>query len=132
MKYCLDTDTAIDFLKSREPVSSRINEKKIDDLCISAITKAELLYGAYNSRIPKKELVLINNFFDMIEVKPLQDRDLLIFAKEKARLTRRGRLIADLDLMVASICLNHNFILITGNIKHFNRVKGLICEDWRK
>jgi len=53
-----------------------------------------------------------------------------IFAKEKARLNKLGMMIADMDLMIASIAIANKLILITNNIKHFNRVKHLQIDNW--
>jgi tRNA(fMet)-specific endonuclease VapC len=55
-----------------------------------------------------------------------------IFAKEKARLKKRGLIIADMDLMIASIAIAHGLPLVTNNHKHFERIKGLRLIRWVK
>lgn len=72
--------------------------------CISAVTAIELLYGAYNA--PEK------------------------FSSEKIRLEKAGIVIEDLDLMIGTTGVAGDLIVVTHNIKHFNRIKGLEYEDW--
>ena len=53
-----------------------------------------------------------------------------IFAKTKASLKSQGNIIADMDLMIASIALSHQFTLVSNNTKHFQRVEKLDLENW--
>ncbi len=53
-----------------------------------------------------------------------------LFGEVKARLATSGRIVADADLYIAAITLRHSATLVTGNRKHYERIPGLIIEDW--
>ena len=54
------------------------------------------------------------------------------FGKIKADLRRKGEIIGDFDILIASVALTHDAILVTNNTAHFERISGLICENWLK
>ncbi|MDY0122475.1 MAG: PIN domain-containing protein [Sulfurimonas sp.] len=127
-KYLIDSDILIYFLKGKQEVVQRLSQIPIDDLYISRINYTELLYGAYNSSKIDQNLKVIEPFLDNFKVLEFTKTSSLIFAKEKARLKKNGNIIADMDLMIASIAIENNCTLISNNIKHFNRVQNLELE----
>ncbi|MCK5813760.1 MAG: hypothetical protein KAH03_05865 [Cocleimonas sp.] len=66
----------------------------------------------------------------LLKLKPRNKESSDIFAKTKASLKKRGAIIADMDLMIASITLNHGFSLVSNNIKHFERIENLDLIRW--
>ena len=127
-KYLIDSDILIYFLKGKQEVVKRLSQIPIDDLYISRINYTELMYGAYNSTKIDQNLKIIEPFLDSFTVLEFTKVSSLIFAKEKARLKKSGNIIADMDLMIASIALENDCTLISNNIKHFDRVQNLKLE----
>jgi tRNA(fMet)-specific endonuclease VapC len=55
-----------------------------------------------------------------------------LYAKEKARLRKQGTPVDDFDLLIGVTSIAHNLIMVTNNTDHFNRIKGIVLEDWTK
>ena len=128
-KYLADSDILIYFLKGKQEVVEKLSLIPMDDLYISRINYTELIYGAYNSARINQNLKIIEPFLDNFKVLEFTQRSSLIFAKEKARLKKNGNIIADMDLMIASIAIENDCTLISNNIKHFERVQNLELEQ---
>ena len=127
-KYLIDSDILIYFLKGKQEVVERLSKIPINELYISRINYTELIYGAYNSTKINQNLKVIEPFLDSFEVLEFTKTSSLIFAKEKARLKKSGNIIADMDLMIASIAIENDCTLISNNIKHFDRIQNLKLE----
>jgi len=127
-KYLIDSDVLIYFLKGKQEVVQRLSQIPIDDLYISRINYTELIYGAYNSSKIDQNLKVIEPFLDSFKILEFTKTSSLVFAKEKARLKKNGNIIADMDLMIASIAIENDCTLISNNIKHFDRVQNLELE----
>jgi len=127
-KYLIDSDILIYFLKGKKEVVQRVSKIPIDNLYISRINYTELMFGAYNSTKITQNLKVIEPFLESFEVLEFTQVSSLIFAKEKARLKKNGNIIADMDLMIASIAIENDCTLISNNIKHFERVQNLELE----
>jgi len=65
-----------------------------------------------------------------IEIIPVGKEVVDIFGIYKAKLERAGTPLDDFDLIVAACAITHNLVLVTHNIKHFNRIEGLTIQDW--
>jgi tRNA(fMet)-specific endonuclease VapC len=130
MKYILDTDTLIDFLKGQANVVNQLASLSPNDVATTIINHTELLFGAFNSSQKQQNLTKIQSFLSTIPVLPFCNSSSYIFAEHKAQLKKQGNIIADLDLMIASIALQHRSILVTNNTKHFIRIKKLKLENW--
>jgi tRNA(fMet)-specific endonuclease VapC len=126
----LDTDILIYFLKGHEKVVEHINYISLDKISMTIVNHTELLFGAFNSAHQKKNFDKIQAFLKQLNVLPFCEDASHIFAHQKALLKKQGKIIADLDLMIASIALKHERILVTNNTKHFVRIKGLKMENW--
>ena len=127
-KYLIDSDVLIYFLKGKQEVVQRLSQIPIDDLYISRINYTELIYGAYSSSRVEQNLKVIEPFLDNFKVLEFTKTSSLIFAKEKARLKKNGNIIADMDLIIASIAIENSCTLISNNIRHFDRVQNLELE----
>ena len=128
-KYLIDSDILIYFLKGKQEVVEKLSRIPMDDLYISRINYTELIYGAYNSTKIIQNLKVIEPFLDSFKVLEFTKVSSLIFAKEKARLKKNGNIIADMDLMIASIAIENDCTLISNNIKHFESVQNLELEQ---
>ena len=124
-KYILDSDILIYFLKGNQDIVEKIISLPKDDLYITIINYTELLYGIYNSNKITQNKEKILPFLEKFKVLQFDKNSSEIFAKIKAKLKKQGNIIADMDLMIASIAIANKAILFTNNIKHFKRIKEL-------
>jgi tRNA(fMet)-specific endonuclease VapC len=125
----IDSDILIYFLKGQQEVIEKLSQIPIDQLYISKINYAELMYGAHNSAKVEENLKVIEPFLEKFTLLEFDKDASLIFAKEKARLKKKGNIIADMDLMIASIAIENNCFLITNNLKHFKRIRDLKIDQ---
>lgn len=128
--YVLDSDMCIYWLKGNERVRQRVTEVGPDRLNLTIITLAELKFGAYNSQRVKENLESIHNFSRKVKVLPLNPYAAGKFGAIKAQLRREGRIIEDLDILIAAITLSHDGVLVTNNTEHFSRIADLKYENW--
>ena len=94
------------------------------------VTACELFYGASRSNNPPRNRDLIWDFLDTIEVVNLDHVSAQLFGELKALLARNRLIIPDADLLIASIAAAHRAVLVTGNVRHFERIPGIGIEDW--
>lgn len=102
----------------------------IDDVSVSAITIAELLYGAYNSANIEKNINKVKEFEEVINIVELDRKCLESYAQIKVRLKSEGKILDDFDILIAATAIVNDCILVTNNIKHFERIDGLMIENW--
>jgi predicted nucleic acid-binding protein len=124
-KYILDSDILIYFLKGEKEVIKKVLSLQNDELYITIINYTELLYGIYNSNKISQNREKILPFLDNFKILQFDKNASEIFAKLKAKLNKQGKIIADMDLMIASIAISNKAILYTNNLKHFNRIDEL-------
>ncbi|MEZ4756612.1 MAG: PIN domain-containing protein [Flavobacteriales bacterium] len=128
-RYLIDTDICIWFLRGLPLVRERFRTAGYANCTISEITLAELLFGAYRSADPEKNLRRLDVLLADIAVLSTSmaiDR----FAREKARLFSQGTPVADFDLLIGATAVHHGLTLVTNNTKHFQRIQGIQLEDW--
>lgn len=130
MKYILDTNVLIYFLKGHLQVTEHVLNTSIDLLNTTTINEAELIYGVYNSTQKKQNLIQVELLLKKLKILPFCSQAAHIFGENKALLKKSGTLIDDADLMIASIALNQRMILVTNNVRHFMRLKHLKIENW--
>jgi tRNA(fMet)-specific endonuclease VapC len=125
----LDSDTCIGILRGRKEVLER-RAIEVDEVTTTWVTASELFYGAAKSAKPDANAALVIRFINTL---PLLAPDLAsarLFGEVKARLATAGQIVADADLFIASIALSRGATLVTGNRKHYERIPGLVLEDW--
>ncbi len=125
MNYLVDTDWVIDYLHDVARVAERLAELSSDELGISVISYAELYEGVYLSVDPEGAERNLLDFLVDIPLVMLDEDTCRIFARQRGRLRRTGRMIGDLDLLIAATSLRHNLTLLTNNRRHFEQVEGL-------
>ena len=129
-KYLLDTNICIFLFKNKYSISEKIKQiGGLDNCFISEITLAELKFGVELSENKSYNSNLVENFSKEIIVLPILNC-LDIFAKEKARLKKTGTLIDDFDILIGSSAISNNLIMVTNNEKHFDRLNGIVIENW--
>lgn len=131
MRYMLDTNVCIDYLKGNsEKIRDRIISAPEDTLCISAITFSELMFGVENSSNREKNLVALNFFLLKIDIVPYDDQAAAAYGEIRKQLKQEGNLIGGMDMLIAAHARASDSVLVTHNTREFNRVQGLRIEDW--
>ena len=125
MKYLLDTDWVIDHIRNLERVVQRVKELTPEGLALSVISLAELYEGVLNSTDPVSNEQTLQEFVSDIELVPIDEETYRIFGRERERMRRARRMIAEFDLLTDSTCLRHNLTLLSKNRRHFKSVEGL-------
>jgi len=130
-RYMLDTDTCSYIMKrSNERVLQRLQATSVRDVCVSVITKCELLYGVEISvRRPQDEAAL-KAFLEYAEVLDFPAGAALSYAKIPADLKNRGMMIGANDLFIAAHACSLGLTLVTNNTEEFARVRDLALENW--
>jgi tRNA(fMet)-specific endonuclease VapC len=128
--YLLDSNICIFYIRGKYALNEKLKSVGGFDNCyISEITLAELKYGAEYSGRKEENIQLINELIKEINILPVFD-SFDIYAAEKARLRRLGTLVDDFDLLIASTAICNNLILVTDNVKHFERINSIKIENW--
>jgi tRNA(fMet)-specific endonuclease VapC len=131
MKYMLDTNMCIYIIKKKPArVLEKFTSLKTDDVCISAITLAELQYGVYKSMFPERNELALLNFLVPITLLSFSDGASIFYGKIRRDLEKRGQVIGANDLLIAAHALSENLILVTNNTKEFCRIPNLALENW--
>ena len=128
--YLLDTDIVIYSLKGYAAVKRNLERNLHAALKISIITLMELYYGAYKSKSVASNLGKIKRIEEAVEILALGRESAEIFAMLKADLEKAGIPLDDFDLILAACALSHDLVLVTNNVKHFQRIQGLKLENW--
>ena len=127
--YLLDTNICIFYIRGLYALNKKLESAGFENCYISEITLAELKYGAECSSKVFENRALIAAFSKEINILPVFDC-LDVYAQEKAKLRKTGNLIDDFDLLIASTAIFNKLIFITDNIKHFDRIKDIVIENW--
>ena len=130
VKYLLDTNICVFFLRGKKSIVEQIFNKGIDNCFISEITVAELFYGVecdeYNFKENRKK---VNEFIEILTIIPIAEV-FLEYARQKANLRKKGNLIDDMDLFIGSTAVANDMVLVTDNEKHLNRLLNIKIENW--
>ena len=128
-KYLLDTNICINFLKGQFDLHQKIEAAGIENCFVSEITIAELKYGVENSSQISKNRETLDKFQNKFTILPIFTA-LDVYAKEKARLKKRGKMLDDFDLLIGATAISNNLTLATRNINDFDRLDRIRIEDW--
>jgi len=129
MRFMLDADSVRFALRGEGRVGDRIREHRPSELCLSAMTVAELRFGA-EKRNSKKLRGLISQFVSAIEVVPFDEAAASEFGRVAAALARKGSPIGHFDALIAAHARHLGCTVLTGNLKHFRQVPRLAVESW--
>lgn len=130
VSYTLDTDIVIEVLKGTETAVERMNALPIEtSICITGLTVYELYKGVFSIGERRREQD-VEEFIENVEILQL-DEDIERKAGEiYADLRKKGELISDADILIATIVLANDSVLVTNNTDHFKRIKNLKIENW--
>ncbi len=130
-----DTDTSISLLDSREPakqqkILSRLEKLREPDIALSSITVSELMFGAENGLHRKTNLEALATFLLDFQVLPFDFAAAREAGAVRASLEKLGRRIGVMDTLIAAHAKVLGLIVVTNNVAHFGKVKGLKVENW--
>lgn len=125
----LDTNSWIEYFKNRNGVADHVDALPRTQLCVSEITVAELIYGAYNSKNFEKHyreaMWLKNN----IEIYPISDA-LDDYGDIRFATKRKGNPIGQFDLLIGATARHYGLTVVTDNLKDFSPMPGVKIENW--
>jgi tRNA(fMet)-specific endonuclease VapC len=128
-KYLLDTNICISLLKNKYGIQKKVLQVKPKNCYVSEMTLAELYYGAAKSNDVEnrlKDVEFISQKFKVVPVFP----SLQLFGEVKALLKASGNMIDDFDILIGCTAITNDFIMVTDNVKHLNRLPGIQLENW--
>ena len=128
-QYLLDTNICIYLFKGLLNITEKIDAAGTSNFFISEITIAELKYGAANSDLPERNILKINQLQQQFTVIPIFS-SLDVYANEKARLKKAGKMLDDFDLLIGATAISNNLTLITRNVSDFDRLNEIEIENW--
>lgn len=130
LRYMLDTNICIYVIRNHPPKLRERFTEHAEQLCISSVTLAELLYGAEKSARIESNLSVVESFAARLTVLPFEDKAAGHYGQVRAELERKGKPIGPYDLMIAGHARSEGLVLVTNNTREFERVDGLRLENW--
>ncbi len=131
MMYMLDTNICIYAIKNKpEQVLSRQQENLYNGICISAITLAELEHGVEKSNYPDKNRMALLRFLSIMTVLPFPETAASEYGNIYAFLQKRRTPIGTMDMLIAAHAKSNKMILVTNNVREFERIPDLRIENW--
>jgi tRNA(fMet)-specific endonuclease VapC len=130
-RYMLDTDICSYVMKrSNDVLLKRLQKVPASDVCVSVITKSELLYGVEVSPRRQQDDAALNAFLNYVEVLDFPDQASSHYAQVRSHLKKLGAMIGGNDLFIAAHARSLGLTLVTHNTREFGRVPRLSIEDW--
>jgi tRNA(fMet)-specific endonuclease VapC len=131
IRYMLDTDICSYVIRERPlEVYEKFKKVKVNQLCISVVTYAELIYGVEHSSSREINRPIIDDFVRHLDIITWDREAAEHYGKIRAFLRAKGSIIGSMDMMIAAHARSQNMTLITNNDKHFKRVPKLRIENW--
>ena len=131
--FLFDTDTLSQVMKPNpsSALLSRLASVPPDEQFTSSITVGELVYGAYHGPRTEYHLRQLEEIvWPIVQILPFDRASGEIYGSLRADLERAGTPLGEPDLRIAAIALTNNLTVVTRNVRHFSRVRGLRVENW--
>ncbi|MCC7222011.1 MAG: type II toxin-antitoxin system VapC family toxin [Candidatus Contendobacter sp.] len=132
MLHMLDTDTTSYLIKGRSPaIEAKLAALPPAMVCISVMTRAELLYGL--KRLPPEHPLhlAVHQFLKIARILPWDEDAADFYADIRHQLVSTGQPIGEIDMMIAAHSLSAGAILVTNNLRHFQRITApLMLTNW--
>jgi tRNA(fMet)-specific endonuclease VapC len=128
----LDTDMASHVIKEHSPeVAARLAEIPPSMVCVSAMTRAELMYGL--KRLPEGHRLQlgVRQFLRLVRVLAWDSDAADYYVEIRHQLVTAGQPIGELDMMIAAHSLSVGAVLVTNNTRHYARIVApLTMVNW--
>ena len=134
VRYLLDTNAVSELMKD-PPSAAMLSRMRItapDDRVTSSVTAGELLFGAHRAGVRSDELLerARRIVSENLPVLPFGEEAAEEYGRLRAYLEAQGTPIGHPDTQIAAIALANDLTVVTGNVRHFQRVPGLAVENW--
>lgn len=130
LKYLLDTNICIYTIKNKPQEVREAFNRHYGQFTISSVTLMELIYGAEKSASPEKNLTVVESFTARLDVQNWDFGAAVHTGQIRAELAKKGTSIGPYDAMLAGHARSEGLILVTNNLREFERVPGLRTENW--
>ena len=130
LKYLLDTNIVIYVIKRRPLEVLEIFNRHQGRMAISSITLSELVHGAEKSSDVSRNMAVVEDFVSRLAVLAYDDKAAWQYGNIRATLEKIGQPIGVNDLHIAAHARSNGFTLVTNNLREFERVPGLLLENW--
>lgn len=132
MLYMLDTDMSSYIIRGHSrTVEAKLSATFPDEICISVITRAELLYGLKRLPSSNRLHVAVPRYFHKVRVLSWDEDAADYYAEIRHQLVTSGQPIGELDMMIAAHSLAAGAVLVTNNTRHYERIQQpLTLENW--
>ncbi len=130
LKYLLDTHIVIYVIKRRPLEVLDLFNANATRMAISVVTLAELLHGAEKSAQPTSNLAVVEDFCSRLQVLSYTPKAAQHYGTIRTSLERMGQPIGVNDLHIAAHARSEGLVLVTNNIKEFEKVPALQIENW--
>lgn len=130
LKYLLDTSIAIYVIKRRPAAMLDVFNRHAGRMAISSVTLAELLHGAEKSQRREHSLAVVEDFSSRLVVLDYTAKAAAHYGDIRADLERKGTPIGVNDLLIAGHARSEGLVLVTNNLREFERIDGLRLENW--
>ena len=129
LRFMLDTDTCSFVIRGGNDRLRKRIQRNAERLCVSAVTVAELRFGARKKGSPRIENA-VDFFLELVDVVPWDEEAAGRYAEIRVALESAGTPIGNMDMLIAASALAVGCPVVTHNTDHFGRVPGLETQDW--
>jgi tRNA(fMet)-specific endonuclease VapC len=130
LEYMLDTNICIYVIKNRPAALRERFDQLAERLCISTITLGDLRYGVEKSGRRAQNLRAVEQFAARLEVMPFSAKAATHFGQIRAELEQAGTPCGVYDTLIAAHARSEGLLLVTDNIREFQRIPGLRVDNW--
>jgi tRNA(fMet)-specific endonuclease VapC len=130
LQYMLDTNICIYVIKNYPPKLRERFNRLAEQLCISSITLAELVYGAEKSARRLENLQAVEQFSARLEVLSFPPKAAAHFGQIRAGVERVGKPVGPLDMLIGAHARAEGLTVVTNNAHAFRPLPGVPAENW--
>ena len=130
LQYLLDTNICIHVVKNYPPKLRERFSRLAEQLCISSVTLAELVYGAEKSSRRLENLQAVEQFTARLEVLAFSPKAAVHFGQIRAHVERRGQPVGPFDMLIGAHARAEGLSVVTNNAREFRRLPGVLVENW--
>ncbi len=133
MGVLIDSSVLIGFERDRDAIEQKLSGREDEEFFVSVVSASELLHGVHRAKAPEVRARRSAFVEAVLSRFPLLSIDLPTARAHSqlwAELASTGKMIGANDLWIAASCIAHGLSLVTGNVREFQRVPGLVIESW--
>lgn len=130
MKYLLDTDIVVYYLRGHQRITERLAIINPEEIAIASVTLYELMVGVLKLAYSVQRTQYLEEFLNRVVVLPIDKSAAREAAQVRAELEKQGTPIGSIDYLIAGVALSREIVLVTHNQREFARVPRLVIEDW--